>query len=1136
MSLANIGESRIGERLVLLTLQGSQVITRLYDIKQYASEMCKLVYEEKPMESVIKYVVKKFPNWEYKHVPSSNHIKANAGDILKDIKMPIDMLRDLLDFKERTLELFNIIAAAQLEFDVTYNYDMCRLYMDILTLYCQVMFLLPRVQDVKVLLGVYHVCVESISGTVDTFIPRIANIVQGHEQNMFKRLHEDMNIFHRPIIQCVTSAGPVMMRRLISAEQMQNQNTFNLFNNPNSMRKATQYNLPAVEFINIDAFVKWTMFGFFCCTGTFVMNDDAMALVRMILTDQYCLTLFRDEVLPIGPALEGAVKAAKVPKLEKAFAESLTAAITTSPATHKGRRDFLRGTLKEWYHLISDKPGLLGPKAPLVLQMLSMTKDEVLWLCRHQDAPIPKQAKGKVHAEDFQDPHLAELLFYHMEMMLLIKKHPNMIRRYYCDFLINYDKENIIAQRNQLGNEGDEHGCVESMLASLNNLSSTRPNFEDMDYKPPSLAAIRLDWIRTQIFTSQNPLGNPLRKAPQFCIALHNTTFHTNMVDKLLPTIDEISDLGMLVSYHTVLDRAFQDSLGESQGRFSIAIPYICAQFCGENLRYCPEELAFIGAYSVKLVNSYLEQIADTLGKRVLNLAEDFITMNAALLPHNALLLADSKGKRIKSEAKKKGKEAEIFDQPGLESYRVRREALSKSDEKLYGIMDLCYALNLLTSLDVWKHTFVPREYAIQPLQAAFMVLIFAQLELPVVPRDKDVPEVRRPTVLLNAIKGILNMLRMIENFLNIDVVRIFNAVLLQHAQDMEINSQPTICHVYSSWYNTVLMKRICAGTGCFATNRHCFVSRGKEVFQAEMYTDPTELKALCELVGAYGIRHIGDECIDLIVSQVNEIKKLLITNKDLLHNIRGNSDKIEVCCDWIKKLNGTEELLQRLTIVGTILNFRKLLFSAMKEVLNKRVPFVMNSVIDFKEHYSGSDKALEQLDYLAITAGLECIVDPKLKSALVTQCDVNQQDYLLWCLMLIFVGVGLPTLASNDQSQYQPSLAGYENNIHCISTAVNQLSAAIFTIIGYCTIQERMHEFLAVATAHLLRLGQENEKDARHRDSIYILLHRFVEESPFLTMNLLETCFPYIVLRNSYNIAYKPKKEKKRREEESTY
>lgn len=46
-----------------------------------------------------------------------------------------------------------------------------------------------------------------------------------------------------------------------------------------------------------------------------------------------------------------------------------------------------------------------------------------------------------------------------------------------------------------------------------------------------------------------------------------------------------------------------------------------------------------------------------------------------------------------------------------------------------------------------------------------------------------------------------------------------------------------------------------------------------------------------------------------------------------------------------------------------------------------------MSSVIDFKEHYSGSEKNIDQLDYLAITAGLECIVDPKLKQALVQQC-----------------------------------------------------------------------------------------------------------------------------------------------------
>lgn len=29
---------------------------------------------------------------------------------------------------------------------------------------------------------------------------------------------------------------------------------------------------------------------------------------------------------------------------------------------HKGKREFLRGALKEWFHILSDKPGLLGPK------------------------------------------------------------------------------------------------------------------------------------------------------------------------------------------------------------------------------------------------------------------------------------------------------------------------------------------------------------------------------------------------------------------------------------------------------------------------------------------------------------------------------------------------------------------------------------------------------------------------------------------------------------------------------------------------------------------------------------------------------------------------------------------------------
>ena len=46
------------------------------------------------------------------------------------------------------------------------------------------------------------------------------------------------------------------------------------------------------------------------------------------------------------------------------------------------------------------------------------------------------------------------------------------------------------------------------------------------------------------------------------------------------------------------------------------------------------------------------------------------------------------------------------------------------------------------------------------------------------------------------------------------------------------------------------------------------------------------------------------------------------------------------------------ENLLQRMTIVGVILSFRQLGQEALFDVLNQRVPFLLSSVVDFKEHF----------------------------------------------------------------------------------------------------------------------------------------------------------------------------------------
>jgi len=80
---------------------------------------------------------------------------------------------------------------------------------------------------------------------------------------------------------------------------------------------------------------------------------------------------------------------------------------------HRERRKFLRNALKELIQILSDQPGLLGPKALFVFMGLSFARDEVQWMLHHHDNP--PQHKGKIKTnEDLVDRQLPELMF-HME-------------------------------------------------------------------------------------------------------------------------------------------------------------------------------------------------------------------------------------------------------------------------------------------------------------------------------------------------------------------------------------------------------------------------------------------------------------------------------------------------------------------------------------------------------------------------------------------------------------------------------------------------------------------------------------------------------------------------------------------------
>lgn len=105
---------------------------------------------------------------------------------------------------------------------------------------------------------------------------------------------------------------------------------------------------------------------------------------------------------------------------------------------HRERRKFLRTALKQLGLILTDQPGLLGPKALMVFIGLCLARDEVYWLLRHNDNPPQQKGKGKT-ADDLVDRQLPELLFHVEELRVLVRKYSQVIQRYYVQYLTGFD-------------------------------------------------------------------------------------------------------------------------------------------------------------------------------------------------------------------------------------------------------------------------------------------------------------------------------------------------------------------------------------------------------------------------------------------------------------------------------------------------------------------------------------------------------------------------------------------------------------------------------------------------------------------------------------------------------------------------
>uniref|UniRef100_A0A670Z313 NCK associated protein 1 like n=1 Tax=Pseudonaja textilis TaxID=8673 RepID=A0A670Z313_PSETE len=470
-----------------------------------------------------------------------------------------------------------------------------------------------------------------------------------------------------------------------------------------------------------------------------------------------------------------------------------------------------------------------------------------------------------------------------------------------------------------------------------------------------------------------------------------------------------------------------------------------------------------------------------------------YLSLISQLLPkHCAPTISKARTKRAQKKASKKSEPER--DKPGAESIRKNRGLVTNLDKLHLTLSELCWSINQANSIVVFEHIVTPVEY------------LSSQLEIRL-----SSPEIVRPTEVLAGVQAYATFLVSLMHRVGVDTSHLLGGVLLQHTQPLDASGEQTITTLYTNWYLESLLRQASMGSIVLSPLLQAFVSvpkEGEQIFSAEEFCDVLEMRALAELLGPYGMKFLSDNLMWHVTSQMVELKII-----DVIFQIQSHTswDKLSI-----------DNVLKRMTIIGEILWFRSMAQEGLQEVFSNHCPFLMGPIQYLKEFVNPEMdiKVTLSIFELATAAGLTCDIDPALVSALSNlkkDSSSPEEDYKTACLLLVFIAVSLPLLISDPSSIYLTEIDGYKNNIHCLAKAIIQVSAALFTIYNK-NIESHLKEFLVVSALSCMCYSSMGFQDSPSllyfSRSVQLFL---VEESSFLTVDMLETCFPYVLLRNAY-------------------
>ncbi len=577
---------------------------------------------------------------------------------------------------------------------------------------------------------------------------------------------------------------------------------------------------------------------------------------------------------------------------------------------------------------------------------------------------------------------------------------------------------------------------------------------------------------------------------------------------------------------------------GSTQPARSMVYLRLLAEFANRPSPFCPDEHVARGKSCVILGRNFIERIALCINNGLVTVATQFADFAAQLAEVNAAYPV--------LQAWPGWKPAKDFVAPvtpGAESAFAQRQALDALAQAQSAVFALCSALNEDVSIQIHDTLFTPREFVRERLALTLREFLFKRATL-------SDGVIERPVHLERRINDFCSVFILVENYLDINLSSVFREVaLLQtyHPSMSELGALSAAMQAPNEW-EAVMVKPLVLFYSNFVTqhlmgdrvsvvwspNRKAFVSRTGSVFRAEDYASLKELKALCRLLGPYGVKLLDQEVLKAVQGVVRKLKESLLENRAACVEMqRVFQERDADAVSSLRKFTNLDTTVALLTNVGLGLHFRELLHEALGSVMKEQVPFLHSAVECAFLQYTTNTFIVEELlscDLLAFECGIPVqTADQGLKLTLKEAIGTSPDDVAVWSL--------LPTISaatflskSWQEADYRTAVAGYRTNLHCISKALISLVVSFKALTTQscndAEIAQLLELFVEQSSILLLRAWQLDPKVLQKTLSVQttnlvdatIFLDMFVEQAPYLERESLERVLPYALLRSYYN------------------